>query len=418
MKKRMILALVLVLAMLCMACSNDANEGTGAASGSESSLYEQSVSVAETSTESSVDSTSSADGTSGKTSTESASSDTSTESEASGTTTSANSTSSETSTGTESSATSSDTSTSSKPAENSENSKPAEGSENSGNVDTSSGSGNPNPSQTAHTHEYVKSIGKSSTCTEDGYMVYTCSCGDSYKGEVLPATGHFLSESIAKAPTETERGTMRCRCINRDCNYEETREIYSWNELARLEEERVLYWINKYRAEEGAPTLTMSEKLTEFEEYRCKQSLQGGEHRGHNTEDESKAAEATKCGTFHDHVYYASDGTVVPPYWVPCAQEAWIGWSYWEETVVGDKNAEMQMDARAKYNADAFRASAGHWVYVGGKGAHYKDYVYVGIGIGPKNCYVTVCRYNPDEKGYEHITLDEDGNEHIEWVKD
>ena len=413
MKKRRVLALVLVLAMLCVlcaACSNDANEGTGAASGSESSLYDQSVSVAETDTDASAESTSSADGTSGETSTESTSSETSTESETSGTTTSADSTSSETSTGTESSATSSDTSTSSKPAENSENSKPAE------NSDTSSGSGN--PSQTGHKHEYVKSIGKAETCTEDGYMVYTCSCGDSYKGEVLPAHGHHLIEISKKAPTETERGNIRYHCAYEGCNYEETREIYSWNELARLEEERVLYWINKYRAEEGAPTLIMSEKLTEFDEYRCQQSLQGGEHEGHNVEDAMKAAGATKCGTFYDFVYHGSDGTDTPPGWEAPGQEAWIGWSYWEETVVGDKNAEMQMDARAKYNADAFRASEGHWWYVGGVGESWKNAIYVGIGIGPENCFVTVCDYNPDEKGYEHITLDEDGNEHIEWVKD
>ena len=417
MKKRMILALVLVFALLCLACSNDADEG---ASSSES------VSVAETSTVSSAESTSSADETSGGTSTESdTSSDTSTESEASGTTTSAESdTSSETSTGTESSATSSDTSTSSKPAENSESSKPAENSkptEGSESSDTSSSSGNPNPSQTGHKHEYVKSIGKAETCTEDGYMVYTCSCGDSYKGEVLPATGHFMTESITKEPTKTERGTMRYRCSNRGCDYEETREIYSWNELARLEEERVLYWINKYRAEEGAPTLIMSEKLTELNEVRCEQSLQGGEHEGHNSDDKAKACEAVKVGCFCDYVYHASDGTVVQPHWDPhdsAGQEAWIGWSYWEETVVGDKNAEMQMDARAKYNADAFRASEGHWWYVGGVGEHWKNAIYVGIGIGPQNCFVTVCDYNPDEKGYKHITLDEDGNEHIEWVKD
>lgn len=203
MKKRMILALVLVLAMLCMACAHDADEGTGAASGSESSLYEQSVSVAETSTESSAESTSSADGTSGETSTKS---------DTSGTTTSAASTSSETSTGTESSATSSDTSTSSKPAENSESSKP---SENSGNVDTSSGSGN--PSQTAHKHSYKTTVVKP-TCTEDGYTLHECSCGDSYKDNEVPATGHEMGywtvrnvkECSYSEPGIKERPCNRC----------------------------------------------------------------------------------------------------------------------------------------------------------------------------------------------------------------
>ncbi len=221
MKKRRVLALVLVLAMLCVLCAACANEGTGAASGSESSLYEQSVSVAETGTDANAESSSRADGTSGGTSTESASSDTSTESETSGTTsadgTSANSTSSETSTGTESSATSSDTSTSSKPAENSENSKPTEGSENSGSVDTSSGSGNTNPSQTGHKHSYKTTVVKP-TCTEDGYTLHTCSCGDSYTDNEVPATGHefgpYSPIRAIKKSTYTEPGIHERVCMH------------------------------------------------------------------------------------------------------------------------------------------------------------------------------------------------------------
>ena len=213
MKKRMILALVLVFALLCLACSNDADDGTSSS---------ESVSVAETSTDASAESssrsesTSSADGTSDETSTESdTSSETSTESETSGTTTSAESTSSDTSTGTESSATSSDASTSSKPTEGSENSKPTEGSENGGSVDTSSGSGN--PSQTGHKHSYKTTVVKP-TCTEDGYTLHECSCGDSYKDNEVPATGHEMGywtvrnvkECSYSEPGIKERPCNRC----------------------------------------------------------------------------------------------------------------------------------------------------------------------------------------------------------------
>ena len=199
MKKRMILALVLVLALLCLACSNDADEG---ANSSEGVRDDQSVSVAETGTESSAESTSSV--TSGTTSADE---------------TSADSTSSESSTGTESSATSSDASTSSKPTESSkpaENSKPTEGSENGGSVDTSSGSGNPNPSQTAHKHSYKTTVVKP-TCTEDGYTLHKCSCGDSYKDNEVPATGHELDTwtlKNVKAPTYTEPGIHERQCLN------------------------------------------------------------------------------------------------------------------------------------------------------------------------------------------------------------
>ncbi len=209
MKKRMILALVLVFALLCLACSHDADDGT-----SESSLTSEQSATSESSASpsiSSADGTTSADGTSGETSTES-----NTLSDTSGTTTSAESTSSDTSTGTESSATSSDTSTSSKPAENSESSKPTEGSENSKpseNSDTSSGSGN--PSQTAHTHNYKTTVVKP-TCTENGYTLHKCSCGDSYTDSEIPATGHKLnpnSYGVKEPPTYTTPPVYERTCI-------------------------------------------------------------------------------------------------------------------------------------------------------------------------------------------------------------
>ena len=231
MKKRMILALVLVFALLCLACSNDADDG---ASSSESVRDDQSVSVAETSTDASAESssrtesTSSADETSGESSSVESSSSSDTSSGTSGTDSSASSnpsesrdtnsetssdTSSETPTGTESSATSSDTSTSSKPTEGSENSKPSEGSESS---DTSSGSGNTNPSQTGHKHNYKTTVVKP-TCTEDGYTLHKCSCGDSYKDSEVPATGHELDTwtlRTVKAPTYTEPGIHERQCLN------------------------------------------------------------------------------------------------------------------------------------------------------------------------------------------------------------
>ncbi len=443
MKKRMIFALV-----LCLACANDADDG---ASSSESDQDDQSVSVAETggaetSTDASAESTSSTDetsaesgtagtdgtdmntssvgtgsmgtdtsgvGTGGTSSNDTSSSDTSNaSSNANGSTSNDTSNASSnangsTSTGTELSGTGSDAS-----------SKPTEGSENGGGVDTSSSSGN--PSQTGHKHSYKTTVVKP-TCTEDGYTLHKCSCGDSYKDNEVPAIGHdLLGIQTIKNPTDTERGEWARVCIH-GCGYSERQELYSWNEVRKIEEERILYWLNKYRAEEGAPTLTMSKKLTELNELRCEQSLQGGEHRGHNLDDIAKACEAVKVGCFCDYVYHASDGTVVQPHWDPhdsAGQEAWHGSSYWEETAVDDANAKSRIDAKAKFIADAFRASEGHWWYVGGVGESWKNAIYVGIGIGPQNCYVTVCDYNPDEKGYKHITLDEDGNEHIEWVKD
>ncbi|MCD7770659.1 MAG: hypothetical protein LUH23_00980 [Oscillospiraceae bacterium] len=40
-----------------------------------------------------------------------------------------------------------------------------------------------------HFHSYTSTVTTEATCTTDGVMTYTCSCGDSYT-EVIPATGH------------------------------------------------------------------------------------------------------------------------------------------------------------------------------------------------------------------------------------
>ena len=200
MKKRMILALVLVFALLCLACSNDADDGTSSS---------ESVSVAETSTESSVDNTSSAESTSRADET-SAESDTSSDTSGTDSSTSSNPSESRDT----NSETSSDTSTSSKlteGSENSESSKPSEGSESS---DTSSSSGNTNPSQTAHTHSYKTTVVKP-TCTEDGYTLHKCSCGDSYTDNEVPATGHemgYWSIRTVKQSTYTEKGIHERQC--------------------------------------------------------------------------------------------------------------------------------------------------------------------------------------------------------------
>lgn len=46
-----------------------------------------------------------------------------------------------------------------------------------------------------HSHEYVKTVVEP-TCTESGYNLFECSCGDSYKSNKVPATGH--KETVIK----------------------------------------------------------------------------------------------------------------------------------------------------------------------------------------------------------------------------
>ena len=53
--------------------------------------------------------------------------------------------------------------------------------------------GGEDPNHVPHEHDYHETHRVDPTCTEDGYIEYTCDCGDSYR-EPLPATGHTWGE--------------------------------------------------------------------------------------------------------------------------------------------------------------------------------------------------------------------------------
>ena len=62
-----------------------------------------------------------------------------------------------------------------------------------------------------HVHDYDVSTVEA-TCTEDGYVVYTCACGDSYMGDEIPALGHDFDN----APIfPHENGVQHCWDCNR-----------------------------------------------------------------------------------------------------------------------------------------------------------------------------------------------------------
>ncbi|MBQ3182122.1 MAG: InlB B-repeat-containing protein [Clostridia bacterium] len=73
-----------------------------------------------------------------------------------------------------------------------------------------------------HEHSY-KAVTTEATCTEDGVITYTCSCGEAYT-ETIPALGHSFGDWVEiKAPTTTEVGIETGSCSV--CGETETREI-------------------------------------------------------------------------------------------------------------------------------------------------------------------------------------------------
>ena len=74
-----------------------------------------------------------------------------------------------------------------------------------------------------HEHQYQEEVVKP-TCTEGGYTIFTCECGDTYNGNEVAAAGHKFTEwTVTKEATETEKGTKERSCTV--CNEYEEVEI-------------------------------------------------------------------------------------------------------------------------------------------------------------------------------------------------
>lgn len=142
--------------------------------------------------------------------------------------------------------------------------------------------------------------------------------------------------------------------------------------------ERLVYYINEYRKEQGTVTATKLPGLTQYAEYRSRQLISNF---AHDTEDERTAATALKYGEYVDP---SLDGMSGEPYYTANAGEAIAKAGY-----VGTA------DEIAKKFATLTRNSSGHWAYVGDS-----RYKHIGIGItyesGVWYCDIAVAMENSD----------------------
>lgn len=69
------------------------------------------------------------------------------------------------------------------------------------------------PESTVHTHSYTATV-TNPTCTAEGYTTHTCDCGNRYRDNETPATGHSYTSKVTKEATCTEKGekTYTCKC--------------------------------------------------------------------------------------------------------------------------------------------------------------------------------------------------------------
>ena len=273
--------------------------------------------------------------------------------------------------------------------------------------EASNGSNESSNSSTVHTHEYRKDI-VDPTCTTEGYTKYVCACGDNYIGDEKPTVDHdFVWESETDR-TDTKRGNTTYKC-SYGCGTKDVTEYYSYNEYAKLIVPHVLYWLNTYRAQEGAPAMVLSNKLTEVSQYRAKQ-LQT--NFAHSRDDANKAAEATKCGVFFEDYPNPDTGEIIPAHWEADGYAECIAISYFpSQGIVG--NTE-QIEEAAKMIVEQFKRSAPHWEILSEK----TDFtIYVGIGVRRGRICITLSSENQDETGYMRCWIDEDGKSHSEYIK-
>lgn len=161
--------------------------------------------------------------------------------------------------------------------------------------------------------------------------------------------------------------------------------------------EKVIYYINKYRKEEGNVTAKTLSGLSNLCQYRSNQLLS---NYAHDRNDIKKALNALNYG-YYNGTYYDCPG-----------QEA-IGH-------MGRGDVYMTIDELAKSFADAFRNSWEHWRYVGAvqkaDDFYNSEYIYIGCGISCSNNDWTCCIWVSDLDTDEMTRLQIEPNEFLDQI--
>lgn len=80
---------------------------------------------------------------------------------------------------------------------------------------------NPKEDASDHNHNYKETSRIEASCTANGYITYTCSCGDSYD-QAIQHTGHSYTFTSSTAATCTEAGTKTYTCAKCGDSYTES----------------------------------------------------------------------------------------------------------------------------------------------------------------------------------------------------
>lgn len=101
----------------------------------------------------------------------------------------------------------------------------------------------------AHNHSYTETV-VSPTCTDKGYTLHTCSCGDSYKNAYISKLGHNYSEWVITAEATSSASGSKERTCSR-CGYLQTESIPKLAVSISSLQQDIFRLVNEERAKNG-----------------------------------------------------------------------------------------------------------------------------------------------------------------------
>lgn len=237
----------------------------------------------------------------------------------------------------------------------------------------------PPGTEPVHTHSYTVTT-VDSTCAAEGYILYACDCGHSYKesnGQGWVEHSFEMTEFVDATP-EADGYVLEVCTV---CGYElKTTFEYTGDptEPAEIEldpyevADAVAKYINRFRSEQGAGQLIWLPGLSQVAQYRSRQLVS---NYAHDTADIREAYAYYQYGEYIDMTVHGLPES--ESYYTAYAGEA-IGYSH--------GSGFSDADSAGEALACGFLDSAAHWEYVGSP-----NNLYIGVGCTKSGSTWYVC---------------------------
>ena len=131
-------------------------------------------------------------------------------------------------------------------------------------------------SSNAHQHNYSEKV-VAPTCTETGYTIHICSCGEQYTDNAVSALGHEWGNwTIVQEATSVSNGVRQRVCSR--CGQTQSESIAKVDEM-REYALRVVDLVNAERAKQGLSPLTVKSELMDYAQLRSTEIVDNFDHK-------------------------------------------------------------------------------------------------------------------------------------------